>query len=192
MPKEKLRDLAISRELNDQVKSVAAHIMMDLEKEVIWHHPNKFTPLAIFVFGSLLDNGRFDCEISVGKRSDFDFIVVVAENFIADDFYRIGGHCSPSNVANFVMLRHHIDPKDDWNCDRDVDVVVMSPQNIDWEISRIESLTDEEVIGMLVDDAYLTALASGVALLNHLDEHQLKGLFRLQRIYHSLDVKTSH
>lgn len=189
---EKLRNLDVSQELNRSLQNIVFHIVADLEKEVVYDHPNKYTPLAIFAFGSLLDTSRFDRDVERGKRSDFDILVIVAENFSADDFSRIGGHCSSSNAVNFVHLKHFADQFDEWKSDRNADVIVMSVQNLLWEISRIESLDDKMVADLLIDDGYLTAIASGFALFNHLDESQLKGLYRLQRIYHALEVKPGH
>ena len=83
---EKLRNLAVSPELNNQLHRVVTHIVADLEKEVVYDHPKKYTPLAIFAFGSLLDTSRFDHGVARGKRSDFDILVIVVEDFLADDF----------------------------------------------------------------------------------------------------------
>lgn len=192
MPIEKLRSLAISQELNQSLHNIVAYVVADLEKEVVYDHPNKYTPLAVFAFGSLLDTSRFDRGAAEGKRSDFDVLVIVAEDFLADDFCRIGMHCSPSNAANFVVLEHLADENDGWGCDRNVHVIVMSAENLTWETARIASLSDQEVVNLLIDDAHLTALAMGFALFNQLDESQLKGLYRLQRIYHALEVKPGH
>lgn len=192
MPIEKLRNLDVSQELNQSLQNVVTYIVTDLEKEVIYDRPSKYTPLAVFVFGSLLDTSRFDRDVAKGKRSDLDLLVIVAEDFLADDFCRIGSHCSPSDAANFVVLSSQADGRDDCDCDRDAHVIVMSAQNITWETDRIASLSDQEAADLFAGDAYLTALASGFALFNHLDESQLKGLYRLQRIYHALEVKPSH
>jgi len=192
MPIEKLRILAVNPELNHQLHGVVTHIVADLEREVVYDRPNRFTPLAVFAFGSLLDTSRFDRGAAEGKRSDFDVLVIVAEDFLADDFCRIGMHCSPSNAADFVVLEHLADENDGWGCDRNVHVIVMSAENLTWETARIASLSDQEVVNLLIDDAHLTALAMGFALFNLLDEAKLKGLFRLQRIYHALEVKPGH
>lgn len=192
MPIEKLRKLAVSQELNQSLQNIVTYIVTNLEKEVAYEHPNKYTPLAVFAFGSLLDTSRFDRGVAKGKRSDLDLLVIVAEDFLADDFCRIGSHSSPSNAANFVVLSSQADERDDCDCDRDVHVIVMSAQNFAWETDRIASLSDHEAADLFAGDAYLTALASGFALFNHLAESQLKGLYRLQRIYHALKVKPRH
>ncbi len=189
---EKLRNLPITKELNQSLQKVVGYVVADLEKEVAYDHPNKYTPLAVFAFGSLLDPSRFDRNATEGERSDLDILVIVAENFLADDFCRIGMHCSPSNAANFVVLEYHADERGDYDCDRDVHVVVMSAQNLTWETSRAASLSDYEASKLFAGDTYVTALASGFALFNHLDESQLRGLYRLQRIYHALEVKPGH
>ena len=192
MPIEKFRNLAASPETNQSLQSALTGIIEELRKEIVWSHPSKFTPLAIFVFGSTLDKDRFDRDLGLGERSDLDFLVVVAEDFFADDVYRIGTHRSSSNAVNFVHLQRSAGQGSGWSSDRDLDVIMMSVQNIAWELSRIESLTDPEVAELFPGDTYLTALASGFALFNYLDESQLKGLFRLQRIYHELEVKSGH
>lgn len=192
MPIERLRDLAVSSELNHQLHGVVTHIVADLEREVAHDRPSRYTPLAAFAFGSILDSSRFDRTSKKGGRSDFDILVIVAENFLADDLCRIGMHCSSSSAVNFVMLKHFADKFDAWGCDRDVHVVVMSAENITWETERIAPLSDAEVTGLFTNDAYLTALASGFALFNLLDDSQLQGLFRLQRIYRGLGVRPSH
>ncbi len=192
MPIEKLRNLVVSQELNLSLHSFVVNIVADLEKEVVYDHPKRFTPLAIFAFGSILDANRFDRCAAEGKRSDFDILVIVAENFLADDFCRIGMHCSPSNAANFVVLEYRADERGDYDCDRDVHVVVMSAQNLTWETSRVASLSDNEASKLFAGDTYLTALASGFTLFNLLDESRLKGLYRLQRLYHALEVKPGH
>ena len=189
MLNEKLRNLAIIQELNRSLQSMVAYVVAALEKEVVYEHPKKFTPLAVFAFGSILDANRFDRD---AVRSDFDILVIVAEDFLADDFCRIGMHCSPQNAANFVVLKHFADEKDDCGCDRDAHVVVMSAKNLTWETDRIASLSDQDASKLFVGDTYLTAIASGFALFNLLDESALKGLFRLQRIYRALEVKPGH
>lgn len=176
-----LSQLEVSRAVHPAIESVAVHILEELSKPVVWHRPPKFTPLALFVFGSVLDKNRFDRE---GEGfSDLDFLAVVAENFFADDVCLIGMHCTPSNICNFVMLRHLSDSANDWSGGRNVDVLLVSPEWVAWEIDRVELLDNRVVGDYLLNDAYLTALASGHALFNHLDDRYLRGLFRFQRLY---------
>jgi hypothetical protein len=186
MPIEKLRELAIGQELNQKLQTAVFHVLTELEEEVIGSHPKRFTPLAAFVFGSLLDVNRFE------DKSDFDILVIIAENFYADDFRLIGLHCSPSDARNLVLLRHYEDEHDGWGCCRDVDVIVMSEDNLKWEISRVESLTDAETAILLADDVYLTSLASGITLFNRLNDSYLKNLLRLSRVYTSTNDKRNH
>lgn len=189
MSAELLRKLPVGDELNQEFQTIVPYILVELKKEMIWSSPNRFTPVAVFVYGSLLDSSRFDRNKNIGEKSDLDFLVIVTEDFMADNFHRIGMRCSPSNAINLVRTKHFYDSKDNWGSERDIDVVIMSTQNINWEISRIDSLTDTEVADLFKDDAYLTSLASGFALFNNLEEPQIKGLFRLQRIYHNLEIK---
>ena len=181
MLQERFNLFSKNQHTHPAVISIANHIIEELDGLPTWHIPPKFTPLALFVFGSVLDECRFDRE---GKGlSDLDFFAVVAENFFADDVRLIGMHCTPSNIYNFVMLRHMSDSDNDWSKGRNVDVLLVSPEWITWEFSRVEPLDDQAVRKELTDDAYLNALVSSHALFNHLDDRFLRGFLRLRRLY---------
>ncbi len=179
MFQERLNLFSENRPAHPAVISIANHIIEEMAEPIVWRNPPKYTPLALFVFGSVLDINRFDRKGA--GTSDLDFLAVVAENFCADNVSLIGMHCTPSDVYNFVMLRHLSDSANDWSGGRNIDVLLVSPEWISWELNKIEPLDDRDVREDLLNDAWLAALASGHALFNHLDDRFLSGLLRLQR-----------
>lgn len=179
----RLNQLPEYRPHHPLIASVASQILEQMDSPVVWRRPAQFTPLALFVFGSALDSSRFDRR-GLGT-SDLDFLAVVAEDFFVDNLYFFGSCLTPDNVVSQAHLRHHPGFSDNqWDGGRRVDLLLVSSARLSDILRETEEITDQDLKQKLTgrDDAWYYALATGFAMVNHLDDRLLRPLLRLRNL----------
>ena len=172
-----------NRALRPTIASITQHLLLEMEKDVPWHRPSRFTPVSGYIFGSVLDPIRFDREGS--GLSDLDFLMVVAQDFQSDDVNFFGDSLTHNNVPNIVHLKHFARPHTrSWDQGRDVDLIFVSKTWIRWIVEHSLQKNDEQLAGLANgSDALHTALASGLPLFENFDELTLACLNRLRSLY---------
>ncbi len=183
--------LAKPEETEHLISKIVKFIFQEIETsrdfmEVAERGGHKPKVLLISIFGSVLEQGKFDRSAkNLEGKSDLDFLIVVdtgRAEFSADDLHMLGSRISPQ-AGGYVHFRHMAGFPTSWGGERGVDFLLMSRHKLLENITKLqEAKTRKMSQGDL--DSFSYALIGGEYLVNQLNPNERNQLLMLRKAFY--------